>query len=132
MTKKEDLLAFSTIEDLSVLLAKRKISPVELTEQFLRRIELYNSRLNAYLTVTAEHALAAARKAEKTLNRRPGGRHHPLLGIPIAIKDNIWTQGIRTTAGSLILRDFVPAEDATVTRKLERAGAILSGENKSA
>src|SRR6267378_3611111 len=66
---KEESLPFATIEELSALLAKRKVSPVELTEEFLRRIERYNSQLNAYLTVTAEHALAAARRAEKELPR---------------------------------------------------------------
>jgi aspartyl-tRNA(Asn)/glutamyl-tRNA(Gln) amidotransferase subunit A len=124
----EGLLAFSTIEELSALLAKRKVSPVELTELFLRRIERYNPRLNAFLTVTPERALAAARKAEKALLRRSSAQHPPLLGIPIAIKDNIWTRGIRTTAGSKILRDFVPAEDATVVQRLLRAGAILLGK----
>jgi aspartyl-tRNA(Asn)/glutamyl-tRNA(Gln) amidotransferase subunit A len=127
---KEDSLAFATIEELSALLAKRKVSPVELTEMFLRRIERYNSQLNAYLTITTEHALATARRAEKELSRRrgPAGRKRPLLGIPITLKDNIWTRGIRTTAGSMVLRDFVPAEDATVVRKLSRAGAILLGK----
>src|SRR3984893_3760500 len=127
---KEEFLPFATIEELSELLAKRKVSPVELTEQFLRRIARYNSQLNAYLTVTAEHALAAARRAEKrwSRGRRAAGRQRPLLGIPITLKDNIWTSGIRTTAGSKVLRDFVPAEDATVVRKLARAGAILLGK----
>jgi aspartyl-tRNA(Asn)/glutamyl-tRNA(Gln) amidotransferase subunit A len=127
---KEESLPFATIEELSALLAKRKVSPVELTEEFLRRIARYNSQLNAYLTVTPEHALAAARRAEKELSRgrRAAGRQRPLLGIPITLKDNIWTRGIRTTAGSKVLRDFVPAEDATVVRKLARAGAILLGK----
>src|ERR1700687_3378254 len=127
---REDSFSFATIEELRALLVKRKVSPVELTEQFLRRIERYNSQLNAYLTVTAEHALAAARRAEKELTRRrgSGNRHQPLLGIPITLKDNIWTRGIRTTAGSKVLRDFVPTEDATVVRKLARAGAILLGK----
>jgi aspartyl-tRNA(Asn)/glutamyl-tRNA(Gln) amidotransferase subunit A len=128
--KKEESLAFSTIEELAALLAKRKISPVELTEQFLRRIERQNPALNAFLTVTAEHALAAARRAEKQLLHRRSSRREnfPLLGIPIALKDNIWTRGIRSTAGSKILRDFIPPEDSTVARKLARAGAILLGK----
>lgn len=128
--KQEDPLAFATIEDLAALLAKRKLSPVELTEMFLRRIERHNPGLNAFLTVTAEQAMAAARRAEKELsrNRRPGKRHHPLLGIPISLKDNLWTRGIRTTAGSKILRDFVPTADATAARKLFRAGAVLLGK----
>jgi aspartyl-tRNA(Asn)/glutamyl-tRNA(Gln) amidotransferase subunit A len=127
---KENSLAFATIEELATLLAKRKVSPVDLTEQFLRRIEQHNPQLNAFLTVTAEHALAAARRAEKELTRRRGSsrRRRPLLGIPITFKDNIWTRGIRTTAGSKVLRDFVPAEDATVARKLAHAGAILLGK----
>ncbi|MGD0907476.1 MAG: amidase [Candidatus Acidiferrales bacterium] len=128
--KNEDSLAFATIEELAALLAKRKVSPVELTELFLRRIERYNPLLNAFLTVTADHALAAARRAEKEISRSRGSilRNRPLLGIPIALKDNICTRGIRTTAGSRILRDFVPKADATVARKLARAGTILLGK----
>jgi len=128
--KTEESLAFATIEELAALLAKRKLSPVELTELFLRRIERQNPALNAFLTVTAEHALAAARRAEKQLLRRRGSQREkfPLLGIPITLKDNIWTRGIRSTAGSKILRDFVPPEDSTVARKLARAGAILLGK----
>jgi aspartyl-tRNA(Asn)/glutamyl-tRNA(Gln) amidotransferase subunit A len=128
--RKEESLAFATIEDLAALLIKRKISPVELTELFLRRIEVQNSALNAYLTVTAEHALDAARRAEKQLLHRRSSRHEnsPLLGIPVTLKDNIWTRGIRSTAGSKILRDFIPPEDSTAARKLARAGAILLGK----
>ncbi len=128
--KNEESLAFATIEELAALLAKRKISPVELTELFLRRIDRQNSALNAFLTVTAETALAAASRAEKQLLRGRGSRpeHSPLLGIPITLKDNIWTRGIRSTAGSKILRDFIPTEDSTVARKLARAGAVLIGK----
>ena len=127
--KNEDSLAFATVEELAVLLARREISPVELTALFLRRVERQNPSLNAFLTTAAEHALIAARHAEKRLLRR-SSRHEnfPLLGIPITIKDNIWTRGIRSTAGSKILRDFVPQEDATVAQKLARAGAILIGK----
>jgi aspartyl-tRNA(Asn)/glutamyl-tRNA(Gln) amidotransferase subunit A len=130
----EDSLAFATIEELASLLTRRKISSLELTELFLRRIERHNPALNAFLTVTAEHALAEARRAEKVFSRgrrsktKSTGRNRPLLGIPIALKDNIWTRGIRTTAGSKILWDFVPTTDATVARKLARAGATLVGK----
>jgi aspartyl-tRNA(Asn)/glutamyl-tRNA(Gln) amidotransferase subunit A len=126
----EESLAFATIEELAALLAKNKISPVELTEMFLRRINVQNPALNAFLTVTAEHALSAARRAEKQLGRRRGSRREnsPLVGIPVTIKDNIWTRGIRSTAGSKILRDFIPPEDSTVARKLAQAGAILIGK----
>ncbi len=127
--KTDDALAFATIEELVALLIKRKISPVELTELFLRRIERDNPALNAFLTVTAEQAIAAARRAEKILLRSRTRREKDLLlGIPITLKDNIGTRGIRTTAGSRILRDFVPAEDSTVARKLARAGAVLLGK----
>lgn len=125
----EDSLAFATVEELGALLAKRKISPVELTELFLCRIERRNPALNAFLTITGEHALAAARRAEKQLARpRARAANASLLGIPITLKDNIWTRGIRSTAGSKVLRDFIPAEDSTVARKLARAGAILLGK----
>ena len=129
-TRNEDQLAFATIEELSALLEKRKISPVELAELFLRRIDRHNSAVNAYLTVTAEHALAAARRAEKEFSRKRarGKTRHPLLGIPVSLKDNLWTRGIRTTAGSKILSDFVPTADATAARKLLDAGAVLLGK----
>lgn len=126
----EESLAFATVEELATLLAKRKISPVELAGLFLRRIERQNPALNAFLTVTAEHALAAARRAEKKFLHRRGSQRpdSPLAGIPITLKDNIWTRGVRSTAGSKILSDFVPPEDSTVARKLARAGAILIGK----
>jgi aspartyl-tRNA(Asn)/glutamyl-tRNA(Gln) amidotransferase subunit A len=126
----EKQLAYATIEDLAALLAKRKVSPVELTEMFLRRIDQFNSTVNAFLTVTAEAGLAAARRAEKVIfnHRRSGKKHHALMGIPYTLKDNLWTRGIRTTAGSKILRDFVPTADATTARKLIHAGAVLLGK----
>jgi aspartyl-tRNA(Asn)/glutamyl-tRNA(Gln) amidotransferase subunit A len=126
-----DRIAFASISEISRLLRRRALSPVEVAEIFLRRIDLLNPRLNAYLTVTADRALTDARKAEKELSRRRGsGRENrPLLGIPIALKDNIWTRGIRTTVGMKILSDFMPSEDATVVRRLARAGAVLLGKN---
>jgi aspartyl-tRNA(Asn)/glutamyl-tRNA(Gln) amidotransferase subunit A len=131
--KPEESLAFATIGELSALLAKRKFSPVELTNLFLSRIERLNLRLNAMLTVTAEHALDAARRAENELKRSRGAslRRRPLLGIPLTLKDIIWTRGIRTTAGSKVLRDFGPDEDATVVSSLSRAGAILLGKTNT-
>ena len=119
-------LEFASIEALSALLAKKKVSPVELTQLYLSRIERLNPKLNAFLTVASESALAEARAAERELLR--GRRRGPLHGIPIALKDNIWTRNLRTTMGSLILRDFLPSEDATVVRKLRRAGGIVLGK----
>ncbi len=123
---KLDALAFASIAELAPLVAQKKVSPVELTTAMLERIGRLNPRLNAYLTVTADLAITQARRAEKEILRRH--IRGPLHGIPIALKDNIWTRGVRTTAGSKILADFVPQEDATVARRLWRAGAILLGK----
>ena len=128
MTDQE--LAFASIEQLSALIRKKKLSPVDLTNVFLARIERLNPQLNAYLTVTAEQALAQARQAEKEICApRSRARYRgPLHGIPISLKDNIYTAGIRTTAGSKILAHFVPDADAPVARRLRKAGAILLGK----
>ncbi len=101
-------LAFASIEEVAHLFRKRKLSPVELTKLMLARIERLNPKLNAYITVTADLALAQAKKAESELFAPRGRKGHrdrgPLHGIPISLKDNIYTAGIRTTAGSKILR----------------------------
>lgn len=98
----------------------------------LARIERLNPKLNAYITVTAEVALAQAKKAESELFAPRGRRSHrdrgPLHGIPISLKDNINTAGIRTTAGSKILKDFIPKEDAVVVAQLKQAGAVILGK----
>jgi aspartyl-tRNA(Asn)/glutamyl-tRNA(Gln) amidotransferase subunit A len=119
-------LAWMTIEEVAPLVARRAVSPRDLLESVFERIQQYNSALNAYITLDLERARADAQRAEAEILRD----HHrgPLHGIPIALKDNIWTAGLRTTAGSKILADFVPAEDATVVRRLRRAGAIIVGK----
>jgi aspartyl-tRNA(Asn)/glutamyl-tRNA(Gln) amidotransferase subunit A len=125
-------LAFASIEDVTRLFRKRKLSPVELTKLMLARIERLNPRLNAYLTVAADLALAQAKKAEAELFAPSGRKSHrdrgPLHGIPISLKDNIYTAGIRTTAGSKILKDFVPQHDAQVVVLLKEAGAVILGK----
>ena len=125
-------LAFSSIEEVARLFRKRKLSPVELTRLMLARSEQLNPKLNAYITVTAGSALAQAQKAEKELFGPRGGKGRrdrgPLHGIPISLKDNIYTAGIRTTAGSKILRDFVPLNDAPVVTQLKEAGAVVLGK----
>jgi aspartyl-tRNA(Asn)/glutamyl-tRNA(Gln) amidotransferase subunit A len=119
-------LAFLPVWKAARLLAQKKLSPVELIETALARIDSLNPKLNAYLTVVADQARAEAKHAEREMR---SGRYRGLLhGIPISLKDNIWTHGVRTTAGSKILRDFVPDEDATVVRRLRRAGAIVLGK----
>src|SRR6202521_5355503 len=125
-------LALASIEEVARLYRQRKLSPVELTKLMLARIEQLNPKINAYITVTAELALAQAKKAESELfgpRRRKGRRGRgPLHGIPISLKDNIYTKGIRTTAGSKILKDFIPPYDAAVWAQLREAGAILLGK----
>lgn len=125
-------LAFASIEEIARLFRKRKLSPVELTKLMLDRIERLNPKLNAYITVTPELALAQAKKAEAELFAPRGRKGHrdrgPLHGIPISLKDNIYTKGVRTTAGSKILADFVPERDAVVVVKLKEAGAVLLGK----
>ena len=125
-------LAFASIAELGRLYRRRKVSPVEVTRLMLARIERLNPKLNAYITVTADLAMAQAKKAEaQLLGSRRGtgaGDHGPLHGVPISLKDNIYTKGVRTTAGSKILKDFVPGEDAVVWSKLKQAGAILLGK----
>jgi aspartyl-tRNA(Asn)/glutamyl-tRNA(Gln) amidotransferase subunit A len=125
-------LAYASIEEIGRLFRKRKLSPVELTKLLLARIESLNPKLNAFLTVTPELALAQAKRAEKELLSPRGRKGHldrgPLHGIPISFKDNIYTAGIRTTAGSKILRDFIPLSDAPVVSQLREAGAICLGK----
>lgn len=105
---------------------RREVSPVELTEWVLGEIDRLQPRLNAFITVTSELALRQARLAEKEILR---GRYRgPLHGIPFNLKDLFYTRGIRTTAGSKILRNFVPRENAVVVDRLFDAGAILVGK----
>lgn len=120
-----DLTALS-IRQAADLLRARTVSPVELTRACLARIEKHNAALNAYITVTAEQALADAATAETELRRgRPRG---PLHGVPIALKDNIDTAGVRSTGASDLFKDRVPTGDAEVARRLKQAGIILLGK----
>jgi len=125
-------IAFASIAEIGRLYRNRKLSPVELTRLLLDRIATLNPRLNAYLTVCAEQALRQASCAESALltkRRQKSARDlGPLHGIPISLKDNIYTAGVRTTAGSKILHDFVPLHDAPVVTTLKRAGAIILGK----
>ncbi len=104
----------------------RRISPVELTEAYLARIEAVDKRVSAYITVTAERARADARRAEAEV--AAGNWRGPFHGVPVALKDLCYTRGIRTTAGAKILADFVPGYDATVWARLAAGGAVLLGK----
>ncbi len=119
-----------TLTDLTLAQARaglraRDFSARELTQSFLSAIEMVNPKLNAYLTVTGEQALAQAGAADAALAK---GEHGILTGIPLAIKDLFCTKGVRTTAGSRILEHFVPTYESTVTANLLRDGAVFLGK----
>src|SRR5437667_10581377 len=115
-----------TLEAAAEAIRTRRVSPVSLVESCLARIKALEPRINAFITVTAELAREQARQAEREIET---GRYKgPLHGMPVAVKDLFATKGIRTTAGSRILADWVPNEDATVVRKLRQAGAVLLGK----
>lgn len=118
--------AFASIGELAPLIERKHLSPVELTETMLARIEALNPELNAYLTVAADEARAAARQAEQEIMR--GNYKGPLHGIPVAHKDVFYTKGLRTTAHSKVLEHFVPDEDATAVARLRAAGTVLLGK----
>ena len=115
-----------TVSQLAPGIRSRKISPVELTRAVLDRIEELNPLLNAYITVDADGALKAARAAERQIAKRKV--LGPLHGIPISLKDLYDTKGVRTTAGSKIMRDRIPGEDAAAVARLRAAGAVLVGK----
>jgi aspartyl-tRNA(Asn)/glutamyl-tRNA(Gln) amidotransferase subunit A len=114
-----------TIDELRAALTRRSITSEQITERCLARIETLNPRLNAFIAVTADTALATARAADQA--RANGAAVGPLHGIPISLKDLIDQQGLPNTAGSRVRRDAVAASDAPVTTRLKRAGAVLVG-----
>ena len=119
-------LAGLSLERVSELVRKKSVSPVELVQECLKRIERLNPVLNAFITIDAERSLAQAHAAEVELQ---GGKWRgPLHGIPIALKDNIDTAGMRTTAGSALFADRIPAQDAEVVRRLKAAGSVILGK----
>lgn len=114
------------LSEVSRAVQKKEVSPVELTQACLERIEQFNPNLNAFITVTDTAALEDARKAEAEIGR--GEWKGPLHGIPLAVKDLVETAGVKTTAASAVLKDNVPTSDAEVIRRLKSAGAILLGK----
>jgi aspartyl-tRNA(Asn)/glutamyl-tRNA(Gln) amidotransferase subunit A len=121
----EDLAALSLTEAAGRIRG-RSVTPTQLTEACLTRIETYNPKLNAFITVMRDPALAQAHELEA--EQRSGKLRSLLHGIPIALKDNIDTGGVRTTAASAVFDDRIPLQDAEVTRRLKTAGAILIGK----
>src|SRR5579884_3110608 len=121
-----DEICCLSIEQLAQAYRQGDVSPVEATEAALARIERIDPQVNSFVTVTAELARRQAHQAQDTLAR--GQDHGPLLGVPIALKDLYATKGIRTTAHSRVLLDWIPDEDAACTARLSEAGAVLLGK----
>ena len=119
-------IPFLTTAELSDLIRGRVVSPVEATSAYLDRIDSLNFKFNSYLTVCRKEAMADANEAERAIGR--GEYLGPMHGIPVAVKDQLWTKGIRTTVGSRILADFIPDEDATAVANLRKSGAIVLGK----
>jgi aspartyl-tRNA(Asn)/glutamyl-tRNA(Gln) amidotransferase subunit A len=115
-----------TLAEAAAMIRRKQLSPVELIEASLARIALLDSKIGAFITVAAEEAREAARVAEKEIQQ--GKYRGPLHGIPLCLKDTNYTRGIRTTAASPVLRDFVPSFDATIVRRWKDAGAIIVGK----
>lgn len=114
-----------TLTDILKKLQDKSISSVDLTKAYLERIKKLNSELNIYLTIDEENAILHAKDADK---KRLKGATLPLLGVPFALKDLFLTKGLRTTASSMVLENYIPPYDATVVKKLKEAGAIILGK----
>src|SRR6266852_4535606 len=114
------------VATLGEVIRARRISPVELTEAYLARIEAIEKRVAAYITVTADRARADAMRADSEI--AAGHWRGPFHGVPVALKDLCYTRGIRTTGGAKILGEFVPDFDCTVWARLRDAGAVLLGK----
>jgi aspartyl-tRNA(Asn)/glutamyl-tRNA(Gln) amidotransferase subunit A len=121
-----DALCYTPATELARAVREKQLSPVEITQAVLERIEALNPRLNAFCTLTAEEALAAARAAEQAvLDGKPLG---PLHGVPYSVKDLVITKGVRTMRGSRIYEEWVPEEDTPAVERLRAAGGILLGK----
>lgn len=119
-------LPYLTVAEAAALIRSRRLSPVDLVQAVVERIDRLDPKVHAFITVTREKALSVARAAEQEI--AAGKYRGPLLGIPFGVKDTHYTKGIRTTANTPVLEDFVPDFDATVVTRLERAGAVLVGK----
>ena len=119
-------IPFLSAAELSRLIERVEVSPVEATTAYLDRIDSLDFKFNSYLTVSRVGALSAAREAERAILQ--GNYQGPMHGIPVAVKDQIWAKGVRCTGGSRILADFIPDEDATSVANLKKAGAVLLGK----
>jgi aspartyl-tRNA(Asn)/glutamyl-tRNA(Gln) amidotransferase subunit A len=122
------LLNQLTIKEAKKGLKEKNFSSVELVEACLEQIRKHDKKINAFITVCEKEALEEARKADKLFHQPPVTSHQSLLGVPIAIKDLYLTKGIKSTAGSKVLNDYLPQYDATAVKRLKEAGAIIIGK----
>ena len=116
--------------ELAALIRKKKVSPVEVVDAVLERLERINPRLNAFVTLTDEQARRDAKAAERTLTKKRATLG-PLHGVPFSVKDLVITRGVRTTFGTPLYRDNVPTEDAPMVERMKRAGAIMLGKTNT-
>jgi amidase len=130
MSNSRDDICFLSATELARRYRARKLSPLEVMQAVLARIDAVNPAVNAYVTVARESALAAARRATRMLGRK-ATTLPPLHGVPVSIKDLFSTKGIRTTWGSLIYKDHVPDHDDLVVQRLKAAGAIVVGKTNT-
>ena len=115
-------LHFKTITELAALIRAKLVSPLEVTQAMLDRIQRLDGRYRSYATVMADSATTSARTAQAEI---AAGRYlGPLHGVPIAVKDLCFTKGVPTMGGTAVLRDHVPGFDSTVTARLEAAGSV--------
>ena len=121
-------LAFTPAWRLKEMLDSRELSPVELTEVYLRRIEALDGQLHSYLTVSGDEARASAKEAEDKIAR---GETGALLGLPVAIKDLEVTKGIRSTMGSYVFRDTIPDQDSALVERVRNAGGVILGKTNT-
>jgi hypothetical protein len=125
-TESSDPLAYKPITELAHLIRTKQVSPVELTNLYLERIDQFDGQLKSYITVLAEDARREAAAAEQALSA--GEKLGPLHGVPLAFKDEFYTKDVLTTCGSIILSEFFPDYDATAVARTRQAGAIMLGK----
>ena len=125
----DDNVAFAPAFEMREMIAKKQVSPVEVTELYFDRIEKLDSKLNAYLTLTRDEAMQSARAAEAAVMR--GEELGSLHGVPISIKDLEMTKDVRTTSGSLPYKDRVPDEDSIVVERVKQSGAVILGKTNT-
>lgn len=125
----KNVLAFTPAYELAEMIRAKKLSPIELMQTILERIEDLNPKLNAYLTVAVDEAMSQAKTAETAV--MSGSKLGPLHGVPISIKDLLPTKGMRTTMGSWVHRDWVPDAEGTMVQRLRASGAIIVGKTNT-